>query len=188
MSRGFGSRKAWEGQLSGTSATQIRKPAAPAPARIPGRLRPTRKNYLQSLVDQACAAQDSDLHIPQRQEVPMLAVPKPRMSRRDRFKPRTCVQRYRVYGDELRLRQVRLPRNYHVQFHFPMPESWPESVKLKMDGKPKLSKPDGSNLIKAIEDHLVPNDEVLFKGSFEKLWARKARIVIEKGTTGEVVA
>jgi Holliday junction resolvase RusA-like endonuclease len=140
-----------------------------------------RSAYLAQLLKSADAATHLDDGIPERQEFPMLAVPKPRMSVRDKFALRRCVQRYFAFGDELRLRGAKLPMNYRIEFHFPMPDSWPEIVKAQMNGKPKLTRPDGSNLIKAVEDHLVPKDETLFKGTFEKYWSRTLRIVITKG-------
>lgn len=182
MKKGYGQRSAWERHLQGGAASAI---AVAAPrARTSRRKhapRPSKSAYLAQLLAGADAAKQLDDAIPDRQEFPMLAVPKPRMSVRDKFAPRRCVQRYFAFGDELRLRGAKLPMNYLIEFHFPMPDSWPEAIKTQMDGKPKLTRPDGSNLIKAVEDHLVPKDETLFKGTFAKYWSRTPRIVITKG-------
>lgn len=184
MRKGFGQRSAWEKHLRGQAVSTAPVTLRSQPVRRNQPARPSKNAYLAQLVSSANAVQQLDASVPDRQEFPMLAVPKPRMSVRDKFAPRACVRRYRAFGDELRLRGAKLPLNYRIEFHFPMPDSWPESIKVQMDGKPKMTRPDGSNLIKAVEDHLVPKDETLFKGTFEKYWSRKPRIVITKGEKG----
>lgn len=102
------------------------------------------------------------------------------MTQRDAWEKRACVERYRTFCDELRLRGARLPYAYRAEFVLPMPESWPADFKLLMDGRPALLKPDTSNLIKALEDALVPNDEVLHCIAGSKVWGLNGRITILK--------
>jgi Holliday junction resolvase RusA-like endonuclease len=44
------------------------------------------------------------------------------------------------------------PLHLEVNFYMPMPSSWSEKKKAKMDGKPHVFKPDFSNLLKFVED------------------------------------
>ena len=61
-------------------------------------------------------------------------VPKPRMTRKDRWSNRPCVVRYYQYKDELNLlwgNQV-IKQPCHLIFHLPMPKSWSRKKREKM--------------------------------------------------------
>ena len=121
-----------------------------------------------------------DRNIPDVQVFDIHAVPKPRMSQRDKWEKRSVVARYRAYCDELRLRGVKLPYAYRVDFVLPMPASWPEWLKHEMNGKFHLHRPDTSNLLKAIEDALIPRDQKVHSIAATKRWGYEPKIIIGK--------
>lgn len=99
----------------------------------------------------------------------------PRMTRRDKWlKPRRkCVQNYFDYRDKLNsvIKSIpRVPDGIMATFHIAMSTSWSKKKRVEMNGKPHRQKPDGSNLIKAVEDALFSEDCELWRGSFEKRW------------------
>lgn len=132
------------------------------------------------MLSQLDAIRALDDKLPDRQELDVVPVPKPRMSRKDAWEARDAVLRYRAFCDEIRLKGARLPHAYRAVFILPMPVTWPDDVKAAMLGRPVLTKPDASNLIKALEDALVPNDEVLFCISGRKFWGHAGSITIIK--------
>jgi len=91
-------------------------------------------------------------------------IPKPRMTQRDVWAKRPCVLRYRAFCDELRLHAkaqgFTLPERFEIRFWMPMPKSWTETFKAKMLHTPHQQKPDLSNLLKAVEDALLDEDEL----------------------------
>ncbi len=66
-------------------------------------------------------------------------VGKPRMTRRDKWKQRPPVMRYRMFCDEARLHGIQLPENgAHVTFVLPMPKTWSKK-KTRSYGRPATS-------------------------------------------------
>jgi Holliday junction resolvase RusA-like endonuclease len=116
---------------------------------------------------------------------PVNPCPKPRMTRSDSWRTpaRPAVARYWAFKDEVRIR-VRLDTKLDgscIVFHIAMPESWTEKKKLSLCGKPHRTKPDLSNLIKALEDALYEDDShIASYGRVAKVWARKGAILIEQ--------
>lgn len=50
---------------------------------------------------------------------------KPRMTRADKWKQRPPVMRYRMFCDEARLHDIRVPEcGAHITYVLPMPKSW----------------------------------------------------------------
>lgn len=111
----------------------------------------------------------------------ILPVPKPRMTRSDKWKQRDCVMRYRAFCDEVRLKKVNLPpAGAAVTFILPMPSSWSRKKRLAMNGQPHQSKPDLSNMIKALEDALHIDDSHIWNYTgLSKLWGDFGRIIVE---------
>ena len=142
--------------------------------------RPSKKELYERYVQDLQVVLDHDLAIPEVQVIPMLAVPKPRMSQRDAWSSRPAVERYRAFCDEIKLRGAVLPYAYRLEFVMPMPDSWPEELKQAMDGQLHLHTPDTSNLQKATEDALVKNDQVIHTISATKRWGRTPSITIRK--------
>ena len=109
---------------------------------------------------------------------PILPVPKPRMTRQDKWKKRGCVMQYRAFADEVRARGVRLPEAYHVVFILPMPKSWPKKKRVEMCGKPHQQTPDKDNMEKALLDALYGNDAHVWDGRCSKIWGRTGGLVV----------
>jgi Holliday junction resolvase RusA-like endonuclease len=100
---------------------------------------------------------------------PMGAV---RQTKRDVWKKRPCVLKYREYRDILRgaCSNFVLSDNFEVLFYIAIPESWSKKKKARMFMQPHDQKPDIDNLIKAVMDALKPEDKAIWKVSAEKRW------------------
>lgn len=101
---------------------------------------------------------------------------KPRMTRRDTWKQRPCVVRYREWCDELRKTAnrvdkvtLRCPCRLWVVAYFELPASWKKNVGFA-PYRPHTSKPDWDNVAKGIQDALILNDEAVCRGHVEKYW------------------
>lgn len=181
-------RSAWTKALSGPAVAPAgSKPAKRASTKstlqalaAAQKQRPTKKELYARYLSDLEAVVSHDQSIPDVQVIPMLAVPKPRMSQRDAWSSRPVVERYKAFCDEIRLRGARLPYAYRLEFVLPMPASWPEDLKEEMDGKLHLLTPDTSNLQKATEDALVKQDQVIHTLSATKRWGRVPSITIRK--------
>ncbi|MES0445055.1 MAG: RusA family crossover junction endodeoxyribonuclease, partial [Desulfobacterales bacterium] len=78
-------------------------------------------------------------------------VPKPRQTRSDKWKQRPCVMRYRAFADEARALGITIEDGGStVLFSIPMPKTWSEKKKLRMDAEPHQQKPDIDNLLKSL--------------------------------------
>ncbi len=109
-------------------------------------------------------------------------VPKPRMTRRDKFRQRDCVMRYWAFRDEVRLLKVVLPvSNAHVIFHMPMPVSWSKKKKREHLGQPHTQRPDLDNLIKGLGDACYQEDSIIWDLRASKIWWDTGQIVIFSG-------
>jgi Holliday junction resolvase RusA-like endonuclease len=107
-------------------------------------------------------------------------VSKPRMTRSDKWKKRACVEKYRSFKDEVRLKQVTLPESgYHVIFVLPMPKSWSKKKKKEMYYQPHQQRPDKDNLEKALLDALFQEDSHIWDGRTTKMWGKFGGIIIE---------
>jgi len=113
-------------------------------------------------------------------------VPKPRMTRADRWKKRACVLRYRAFCDKVRLARLTLPLPCRVVFWMPMPLSWPEAKRARMEGRLHEQKPDLDNLLKALLDAVFASDAHVSSIWAEKRWADDAAIEVEPLQTAEV--
>ncbi len=100
-------------------------------------------------------------------------VAKPRMTRSDKWNQRDCVMRYRSYCDALRAawgdREV--PDAIDIVFYMPMPASWSQKKRDRMNGLPCQSKPDIDNLIKAFFDALLKDDARIWSVRASKAWS-----------------
>ena len=105
-------------------------------------------------------------------------VPKPRMTKSDRWKKRDCVQRYWDFKDEIKEAMPSLPDSYHVFFIMPMPKSWAKKKKAAMEFQPHRQKPDKDNLEKALLDALHTDDSHVWDGRVTKIWGYKGQIVV----------
>lgn len=104
-------------------------------------------------------------------------VPKPRMTRRDKFlrgqAVRPAVGRYRAFKDECRLKRVTLDmdRYYHVLALMPVPLSCTDEERQARIFQPHRFTPDKDNLEKALLDALFGNDAGAWDGRMTKVWA-----------------
>ena len=114
----------------------------------------------------------------------------PRMTRRDKWKQRDCVVRYRAFKDAIRLEFMRLrhcplPGENVLSLSwvatFEPPQSWSKKRKAEAIGELHRSKPDRDNIDKAVLDALFEDDSGIAAGHIEKRWgvAAKIEIVIE---------
>lgn len=102
---------------------------------------------------------------------PIEPCPKPRMTRRDKWKQRPCVMRYRAFKDKCRAHRVELPQPCKVVFHLEMPKSWNAMSRRGRHGSPHCSKPDLDNLLKALCDAVLSDDSRLWNIRAEKRWS-----------------
>lgn len=111
-------------------------------------------------------------------------VGKPRMTRADKWKQRPPVMRYRMFCDEARLHDIRVPEaGAHITYVLPMPKSWSKKKRALMAGKPHQQKPDVDNLTKALLDALFDDDAHIWDVRASKIWGETGMIIIEN--TGE---
>jgi len=175
-------RKAWADYLGAPAVAQEAHRAAVSGAkagRKAGRAvrRPAQTPGIAASV---AATQTSDAAIPAVQIFDVDPVPKPRMTQRDKWGKRPCVLRYRAYGDELRLRGLRMPHRYSLIFIVAMPATWSAKEKEVANGLPNLRRPDATNLAKAVEDIALQKDEALWDGRSRKYWGYRGRVVVLK--------
>ena len=110
----------------------------------------------------------------------IVPVPKPRMTRADRWRKRPSVLRYFEYKDKVKLLEIAVPENgATVVFHMPMPKSWSKKKRAEMDGKPHQQKPDVDNLGKALLDAVYCDDACVWDIRFIKLWSVDGRITLK---------
>ncbi len=110
-------------------------------------------------------------------------VPKPRMTRRDKWlkPPRPAVKRYWDFANLCKLLKIVLPcYGAHVIFILPIPQSMPTKKRNELNGKPHMQRPDLSNLLKALEDAIYQEDSVIYDIHVTKLWGLEGMILIEE--------
>lgn len=95
-------------------------------------------------------------------------VPKPRMTRADAWKKRSCVVNYFAYKDKLR--KLIEKCNFKLSessgcyyFHIKMPDSWSKKKKEKFANKPHQQRPDLDNLLKGFWDAVLDEDCRIWK-------------------------
>lgn len=106
-------------------------------------------------------------------------IPKPRMTRRDKWAQRPCVMRYRAFKDELRdsLENIPFPTDVLiVLFGIPMPKSWSKKKKNEMWSRPHAAKPDIDNLLKALIDAVMIEDQSIHTVFAQKVWSEEGYI------------
>lgn len=116
-----------------------------------------------------------------------------RMTQSDRWKTnpnhidpnkrqRKAVTEYFTFKNVLvlqaNLMQFQLGKLFDAVYLIPMPDSWSEKKKERMNGMPCEVKPDTDNITKAIKDALRKNDSDIWYEKAEKRWAYKGSIII----------
>lgn len=126
--------------------------------------------------------------------LPILVVGKPRMTQRDKWQKRPCVVKYRKFCDDL----IGLMKKEHPDWmlqhtlgeievigitaivRIPMPRSWSIKKKELHAGGLHHSKPDTSNIYKAIEDAICVEDKQVALVNCSKYWTcGEARVDME---------
>jgi Holliday junction resolvase RusA-like endonuclease len=110
-------------------------------------------------------------------------LPKPRMTRRDKWKHRPIVDHYYAFKDELKLKANKvglrdLTDKIEVHCIFEVPASWPKKKKLAMIGQPHKQTPDHDNILKGICDIFEKNDAHIYDGRCTKFWGEKDSLTI----------
>lgn len=103
---------------------------------------------------------------PRRIVVKAPAMGAPRQTRRDAWKPRPCVQRYRAWRDLVRLQARNVPppekvARVLVTAYYALPPSWSKRKRTTALMDFKRTKPDGDNILKGVLDALWPQDAAL---------------------------
>lgn len=114
-------------------------------------------------------------------EYKITPVPKPRMTRSDKWKKRDCVVKYWKFKDECRRQGMILDNGMNITFHIPIPKSLSKKKQKEMIGKPHQKRPDLDNYYKAILDSLFKEDSHIWHMSgLKKIWDTEGKIVIKK--------
>ena len=111
---------------------------------------------------------------------PIVPVPKPRMTRSDRWKKRPAVMKYWAFKDEIKKYGVTLPLiGAHVIFVMPMPKSWTKGKKRSLMGEYHQQTPDVDNLFKALADAIFESDADICDVRITKIWGNEGGIIIK---------
>lgn len=111
--------------------------------------------------------------------LPFSAMGKPRMTQRDRWRKRPCVEQYRLWCDEVREHVKDVPPaektlTVWLVACFEMPKSWSKKKKAENLGCRKRTTPDGDNCMKAILDCLWKNDAAVGDLAVSRWWAESS--------------
>ena len=114
-------------------------------------------------------------------------VPKPRMTRSDKWRKRPATEKYWAFKDECKRAGLTFHSGDFIRFTIPMPDSWSKKKRVEMNGKPHRVRPDIDNCIKALLDAVFEYDDAhIWKLSFSKVWGETGAIAITPGDTGAV--
>ena len=95
---------------------------------------------------------------------------------------REAVTKYFAFKNALVAQAIamgyKLSKTLEAVYFVPMPESWSEKKKNKLNGYPCESKPDTDNITKGIKDALLQNDSAVWWEKAEKRWAFRGSILI----------
>lgn len=95
---------------------------------------------------------------------------------------RKCVEKYFHFKNTLRIQAIQmgffLGKHLEAVYFIPMPDSWSNKKKEKMNGMAHESKPDTDNITKGVKDALKKDDSDVWWEKAEKRWAFKGSIII----------
>ena len=127
-------------------------------------------------------------------------VPKPRMTRRDKWDERPRVLEYRAFKDHFivdaknaGLKPGMVVTELSARIFIAMPKSWSKKKRMSLTGKPHMIKPgpDADNVLKAIADALQSEDVAIWKKHIEKFWddglGQRLEVVLVAGEPGDLL-
>lgn len=116
-------------------------------------------------------------------EIDVDPISAPRQTRRDIWRPSPHVIRYRAFRDkvqaQLRARINAFPCSVDLTFVIKMPKSWSARKQAEMLGRPHQQKPDIDNLVKALLDSAMSEDQEVWNIAARKLWGVKGGITLK---------
>ena len=113
-------------------------------------------------------------------------VPKPRMTRSDKWNRRPCVERYFEYRDQVRAAGIEVPDGGAcITFYMPIPAGLSKKKKAERLHQPHKIKPDLDNLIKGLLDAVTDEDCTVWSYCAAKYWAEKGAIEVAPNTKKE---
>ena len=117
----------------------------------------------------------------------IIPMPKPRMTRRDAWTQRECVNRYNAFKDNVALEKLTFDEAFsHIVFIIPMPGSWGEAKKERMNHTPhQQENADVDNLCKALMDAVYKQDGAIWDIRVSKIWGHRGAIVVSRETMGD---
>lgn len=99
-----------------------------------------------------------------------------------RKRQRKAVQDYFAFKNKLQwecnILKFELGSQIEIVFFIPMPDSWSEKKKEKMNGTPHKQRPDCDNVIKAVQDTLLKEDGNVWSVNAKKYWAYNGSILV----------
>ena len=108
-------------------------------------------------------------------------MPKPRMTRADKWKKRPCVVRYRAWADKARLavkEQIgKLPDPKKIS-HIAISAYFQPPKSCKSRSGAHRQRPDIDNIIKAIFDSLYEDDSAIPSLTATKEWGPQAKTIV----------
>ena len=103
--------------------------------------------------------------------------PKPRMTQADRWRKRQSVLKFFAFRDAVREwpretmhNKILEMESFEIEFHVPMPKSWPKWRKECTNGTPHQQRPDLDNYLKAWKDSVYEEDAIVWRVKASKLW------------------
>ena len=109
---------------------------------------------------------------------------KPRMTKRDRWKKRPCVERYFAFRDQIhacadKLEGVQIFGSHFI-FVIPMPKSWSKKKKAENFAQAHIVRPDSDNLLKGFFDSWLAEDACVWDARASKFWGYTGAIIIRE--------
>ena len=103
--------------------------------------------------------------------------PKPRMTKADRWRKRQSVLKFFAFRDAVRQwpretmhNKILEMESFEIEFHVPMPKSWPKWKKECTNGTPHQQRPDLDNYLKAWKDSVFEEDSIVWRVKASKMW------------------
>ena len=114
--------------------------------------------------------------------VPVQPVAAPRMTQRDKWARRPCVEKYFRFREALQLQanlsNFELGNEIFMLFVFEMPASYSKKKKESLLYQPMQNKPDIDNVAKSCVDALKNEDKQVWNITAKKIWGVKPMVII----------